>query len=81
MESLIDIHGPEEDDEDDMIYECPGLAPHGEMEVTNPFFLNKELRLDFEANPSEKKKSPCPVNINMNMRHGNITRNIKPGQQ
>ena len=28
-----------EDDDDDLIYECPGLAPHGEMEVTNPFFL------------------------------------------
>ena len=36
QESLIDIEGPEED-EDDLIYECPGLAPHGEMEVTNPF--------------------------------------------
>ena len=29
----------EPEDDDDLIYECPGLAPHGEMEVTNPFFL------------------------------------------
>merc|ERR1712110_307708 len=28
QESLIDIDGPEEDE--DFIYECPGLAPHGE---------------------------------------------------
>lgn len=81
MESLIDI-GPEEDDEDDMIYECPGLAPHGEMEVTNPFFLSKGLDLDLEGMEVGKMAvSPCPVNINNNMRHKNIHRNIQPGQQ
>jgi len=81
MESLIDI-GPEEDDEDDMIYECPGLAPHGEMEVTNPFFLSKGLDLDLEGvDVGKMTVSPCPVNINNNMRHGNIHRNIQPGQQ
>lgn len=81
MESLIDI-GPEEDDEDDMIYECPGLAPHGEMEVTNPFFLSKGLDMDLEGIEIGKMElPPCPVNINNNMRHGNIHRNIQPGQQ
>ena len=82
MESLIDIDDPEEDDEDDMIYECPGLAPHGEMEVTNPFFLSKELDLDLERMGCAKTNLlPCPVNNNNNMRHGNIHRNIQPGQQ
>ena len=81
MDSLINI-GPEEDDEDDMIYECPGLAPHGEMEVTNPFFLSKGLDLDLEGvDVGKMTVSPCPVNINNNMRHGNIHRNIQPGQQ
>lgn len=81
MESLIDI-GPEEDDEDDMIYECPGLAPHGEMEVTNPFFLSKGLDMDLEGIEVGKMAvTPCPVNINNNMRHKNIHRNIQPGQQ
>jgi len=82
MESLIDIDGPEEDDEDDMIYECPGLAPHGEMEVTNPFFLSKELDMDLERMGGfNTDLLPCPVNNNNNMRHGNIHRNIQPGQQ
>jgi len=76
MESLIDI-GPDDDEEDDMIYECPGLAPHGEMEVTNPFFLSKGL---CEMSDGENEK-PCPVNNNNSMRHGNIQRNIQPGQQ
>ena len=50
-ESLIDVEGTEdayaeddrleEDENDDTIYECPGLAPPGEMVVTNPFFLDK----------------------------------------
>ena len=81
MESLIDI-GPEEEDEDDMIYECPGLAPHGEMEVTNPFFMNKGLDMDLEGTEIGKEElPPCPVNNNNNMRHGNIHRNIQPGQQ
>lgn len=63
MESLIDIDG---DEDDDTIYECPGLAPPGEMEVTNPFFMAggfQEFQDDFP---------PCPVNINNNMKHGNI---------
>ena len=43
QESLINIDPDEEDD--DLIYECPGLAPHGEMEVTNPFFLGKDFNM------------------------------------
>jgi hypothetical protein len=31
--------GEGEEEEGDLVYECPGLAPHGEMVVTNPFFL------------------------------------------
>ena len=88
QESLIDIDGPEEDD--DFIYECPGLAPHGEMEVTNPFFLQKDfnMNMDHTAEAEEKnvlsvaggEAQPCPINTDT-IRHGNIVRNIKPGQQ
>ena len=28
------------------VYECPGLAPHGEMVVTNPFFMRSEAEKD-----------------------------------
>jgi len=70
QESLIDIDGPEEDDEDDMIYECPGLAPHGEMEVANPFFLQKDFNLN-HGDPHES--DPCPINNNNNIKHGNIS--------
>ena len=82
QDSLINIQ-PEEDD-DDLIYECPGLAPHGEMEVTNPFFLGK----DFNMNSGEKKiessdagEGPCLINTSNGIRHGNLVRNIKHGQQ
>ena len=82
LDSLINIQ-PEED-EDDLIYECPGLAPHGEMEVTNPFFLGK----DFNMNSGEKKlessdagEGPCLINTSHGIRHGNLVRNIKHGQQ
>ena len=47
LDSLINIQ-PEED-EDDLIYECPGLAPHGEMEVTNPFFLGKDFNMNLRS--------------------------------
>ena len=63
MESLIDIDG---DEDDDTIYECPGLAPPGEMEVTNPFFMAGGFQEFQDDLP------PCPVNINNNMKHGNI---------
>jgi len=84
QDSLINIQPEEEDD--DLIYECPGLAPHGEMEVTNPFFLGK----DFNMNSGEKKmesceggerERPCLINTNNGIRHGNLVRNIKHGQQ
>ena len=92
QESLIDIGGPEEDD-DDLIYECPGLAPHGEMEVTNPFFLQRDLNMNTEnkiedrnspAKAAAVEQAPCPINSNNHIRHGNIgiVRNIKQhGQQ
>lgn len=82
QDSLVNIQ-PEEDD-DDLIYECPGLAPHGEMEVTNPFFLGQ----DFNMNCGEKKMASCDggdgpslINTNNGIRHGNLVRNIKHGQQ
>ena len=63
MESLIDLE-PEE--EDDTIYECPGLAPPGEMVVTNPFFMSGAFPgMDGDL-------PPCPININNNIKHGNI---------
>ena len=27
------------------VYECPGLAPHGEMVVTNPFFMRYQHKI------------------------------------
>ena len=90
QESLIDMDGPEEDE--DMIYECPGLAPHGEMEVTNPFFLQREFNLHTDteteaeaevdadvseaATPAQAATSapPCPVNTSTTISHGTIAR-------
>ena len=77
QESLIDIDGPEEED-DDTIYECPGLAPHGEMEVTNPFFLQREFSVNQNqhgAKDTEKPLTqlPCPVNASNSIRHNSIT--------
>lgn len=70
MESLIDLEPDEEEEEDDMIYECPGLAPPGEMVVTNPFFLSDGFQ-DLE----EDNFPPCPINVNNNIKHGNINSN------
>jgi hypothetical protein len=74
MESLIDIDDDEEDEDDDTIYECPGLAPPGEMVVTNPFFLSRDLEQLADTAPLHLL--PCPVNNNNNMKHGNI--NVSP---
>ena len=67
---MIDVESNEDniDEDDDTIYECPGLAPPGEMVVTNPFFLDKEL-CNISA---DNTRAPIPVNISMNMKHGNI---------
>jgi len=70
-EHLVDVAGEEEDN--DMVYECPGLAPHGEMVVTNPFFMSQELSVE----RGKITKAPCPVNVNNNMRHGSINRNLR----
>jgi len=65
LESLIDLDYGEDDE---TIYECPGLAPPGEMVVTNPFFLSGGFQ-DHEEDPH---LAPCPVNVNNNINHGNI---------
>ena len=55
LDSLINID--QEEDDDDLIYECPGLAPHGEMEVTNPFFLGKDFNTHIgEVEGGEKRE-------------------------
>jgi len=72
-EHLVDVAGGDVEEEDnDMVYECPGLAPHGEMVVTNPFFMSQELSVE----RGKVTKAPCPVNVNNNMRHGSINRNL-----
>jgi hypothetical protein len=70
MEQLISLD--DSDDNSDMIYECPGLAPAGEMVVTNPFFLSGDI--SHITNNSDSL--PCPVSNHQNMRHGSI-RGIK----
>lgn len=73
-ESLVDLDVEGDcEEEGDLVYECPGLAPHGEMVVTNPFFLSEELC----SPPGKASSPPCPVNVNNNMRHGSINRNIQ----
>jgi len=71
---LVDVAGgiDGEEEDNDMVYECPGLAPHGEMVVTNPFFMSQEL----SVKRGKATKAPCPVNVNNNMRHGSINRNL-----
>jgi len=74
-EHLVDVAGggDGEEEDNDMVYECPGLAPHGEMVVTNPFFMSQELSVE----RGKVTKAPCPVNVNNNMRHGSINRNLR----
>jgi len=72
-EHLVEVGTGDMDEEDnDMVYECPGLAPHGEMVVTNPFFMSHQLT----GERGKDTKAPCPVNVNNNMRHGSINRNL-----
>ena len=64
MDSLITLD--DEDEDNELIYECPGLAPHGEMVVTNPFFLSGEIGHITENN------LPRPISANEKIRHGSI---------
>ena len=74
LDSLINID--QEEDDDDLIYECPGLAPHGEMEVTNPFFLGKDFNTHLGDVEGEEKREgrKCEGHnlINTNVRHGTL---------
>ena len=69
MESLIDFGGEtgaESDGESDLIFECPGLAPTGEMVVTNPFFMH-------QVEEEGKEDMLRPVNSeSSSIRHANI---------
>lgn len=47
--SDVDSDLENEDSDLTTVYECPGLAPTGEMEVRNPFF-----REEFDKNPAEQ---------------------------
>lgn len=40
----------ETEDGDFTVYECPGLAPTGEMEVKNPLFDDSTLHLNLQRN-------------------------------
>jgi len=70
QESLIKIDPDEEDD--DLIYECPGLAPHGEMEVTNPFFLGKDFNMNVGEGEAGEKAGHSLINTNNIIRHGTL---------
>ena len=64
----------EEDDSDDTVYECPGLAAPGqEMCVSNPFFLKgrdlPHLRHHREANNAadQQRRQPQPISQHSNI--------------
>ena len=69
MESLISFDCPvvDSDCESELIFECPGLAPTGEMVVTNPFFMQEVEGVG--------DTTPCPVNSRgSSIRHSGFTR-------
>lgn len=53
-QSASDVDSEEENEEGDYtVYECPGLAPTGEMEVKNPLFSEQPT----PTSPSVQKNS------------------------
>lgn len=60
----------EEDDSDDTVYECPGLAAPGqEMVVTNPFFLKGR---DMPHLHREGNQQPQPISQSSSLFHHGI---------
>jgi len=47
----------EEDDDEDTVYECPGLAPPGDMKVVNPLFSDTESHY---SDPPSLQSTPTP---------------------
>ncbi|XP_055540363.1 uncharacterized protein LOC129727024 [Wyeomyia smithii] len=59
---------PESEDDNEegdyTVYECPGLAPTGEMEVKNPMFLDDSALTTGNASPSAAVHINTPVDSN-----------------
>lgn len=55
----------DEEDSDDTVYECPGLAAPGEMVVSNPFFLQGGDMPHLEGN-----SDPKPISQGSIFHHG-----------
>ncbi len=56
----------QEEDSDDTVYECPGLASTGEMVVANPFYLQGGDHLPGLEGASE----PKPISQSSIFHHG-----------
>lgn len=55
-EDASDYDSEEENEEGDLtVYECPGLAPTGEMQVKNPLFSEEQYK---EATPPPAEEKP-----------------------
>ncbi|XP_021950330.1 uncharacterized protein LOC110847658 isoform X2 [Folsomia candida] len=54
--SDVESEDDNEDDNDYTVYECPGLAPAGEMEVKNPLFQDEATPATPSLNQSEDDK-------------------------
>ena len=54
----------DEDDDDEVedytVYECPGLAPTGDMTVVNPLFSDQEVSVSDEGRGQSTHNSPTP---------------------
>lgn len=59
---LSDVESDDDNEEGDYtVYECPGLAPTGEMEVKNPLFLDET-----PATPAANVNANAAANNNAN---------------
>ena len=60
----------DEDDSDDTVYECPGLAATGEMVVSNPFFLQGHSQSDPLSHLEAAGIEPKPISQSSIFHHG-----------
>ncbi|KAJ6641604.1 Neural proliferation differentiation and control protein 1, partial [Pseudolycoriella hygida] len=75
--SLSDVESDDENEEGDYtVYECPGLAPTGEMEVKNPLFLDDPTPAT-PANANNTKKSSQTLPSNSSPAKSNQTNESK----